>query len=225
MDSILSVLGKHRSRILTALVLFLLFGVGGWFLTPLLLRDLSELLDVHLIQTMVAEALTVRIVLAAVIGAGLTLFLAGLLWLKKPGFCLLCAGLFLCGLAFGRFLLLPQTIRMLLSLLPESFGLHLSVWNYVMFCLLFELLLGCVFGEPIIVWLLYRLHLVSGRSLQSKRKPVYLAMLILLAILTPTQDALTLILSMLPLVLLYELSALVLILAERKNKERAYADA
>ena len=217
MDTVLSVLGKYRSRILTAFALFLVFGVGAWFLTPFLLRDLSGLLDAQLIQTMVAEALTTRIVLAAAIGAGFALLAVGLLWLKKPGFCLIAAALFLCGLAFGRFVLLPQTIRMLLGLLPESFGLHLSVWNYVMFCLLFELLLGCVFGEPIVVWLLYRLHLVSGKALQEKRKPVYLAMLILLAFLTPTQDALTLLLSMLPLVLLYELSALVLILADRRN--------
>lgn len=221
MDTLFQAIAKYRKRIIAALILFLFFGIGAWFLTPMMLIDLSGILDESLIQTMVAEALAARIVLAAAVGACMTLFAASMLWLKKPLLCLIAALLFLTGTTFSRFFLLPQTLRMLLSLLPESFGLHLSVWNYIMFCLLFELLFGVIFWEPVAVWLLYRLHLVSGRILQKKRKPVYLAMLIILAILTPTQDALTLMLSMLPLVLLYELSALILILADRKNGEES----
>ena len=60
------------------------------------------------------------------------------------------------------------------------------------------------------------------RSLRRQRKAVYLLTLILMAILTPTQDALTLLLVMLPFAGLYELSILWLALLGRaKAKEDA----
>ena len=228
MEAFLHALEKYRKRVITAFLVFLSFSLGAWFLTPALLEDAASLLESSLIQTMVAEAMAVRLVLAVAIGAAAALFVLGFLWLKRPRLVLAAALLFLSGLAFGRFLLLPKTLQMLLSLLPEGFSLHLSVWNYALFCLLFELLTGVIFFEPIVVWLLYRLQWITGQSLRNKRKSVYLAMLILLAVLTPTQDALTLLLSMLPLVLLYELSALILMAAQRKRgggKGASHADA
>ena len=219
MDSLLSFLQKHRTRIFLFLGFWLLCSGGFLLLSPLLLADMAGVLGLPLYQTVVGEALAARLLLSLVPGLLVSVFLAAFLWLGKPLAVLTALLLFAGGLLFGRFLLLPNTLKMLTGLLPDGFGLHISVWSCTGFWVLFELLLGLIFEEPVIVLLLYRLRIVTGKALREKRKGVYLAVLILLAILTPTQDALTLLVSMVPVVGLYELSAAFLILLERRKEK------
>lgn len=217
MEGFLSFLEKHRARIFLIFGCWLFASVGFYFVTPEMLADMELVLGYPLYQTVVAEALAARLLLSAIPGLLTAGFLAALCWLKKPLAVLIALVLFCGGLGFGRHVLLPNTLRMLTELLPDGFTLHISVWSCTGFWVLFEVLMGLIFEEPVIVTLLYKLQIVTGKALREKRKAVYLAVLILLALLTPTQDALTLIVAMLPVAGLYELSAAFLIGLEKRE--------
>ena len=120
------------------------------------------------------------------------------------------------GAAFCFALLLPSALRLLTGLLP--FELRLSVKDYVSFCLVMLLLTGLLFEEPLVMYLLYRLGLIKVSFLTENRKKVFLAALIILAVLTPSGDAVTLCAAMLPFVLLYELAILWLLFLDRKKE-------
>ena len=80
------------------------------------------------------------------------------------------------------------------------------------------LLIGLLFEEPLVMYLLYRLGIIKISFLTGNRKKVFLAALIILAVLTPSGDAVTLCVAMLPFVLLYELAIIWLRFLDRKKE-------
>ena len=72
------------------------------------------------------------------------------------------------------------------------------------------------------MYVLYRIGAVRVSFLRKNRGKVFLAALIILALLTPSGDAVTLLVAMLPFVLLYEL-AVVWLKALDRRKERSRA--
>ncbi len=228
MDNLQALASRWRGRIIRLALLFILLAAACYPLSPLLIADLAGLLPGRLYQTMVAEALWARLLLCLAIAATATA--AGLLLLvlkalkqpKAPGWAGLSLLLFSGGAAFARLAVLPPAIPMLAQILGRDYPLHITISGYISFCLLFMIITGLLFQEPLLALILYRAGLVEAQTLRRQRKAVYLLTLILMAILTPTQDALTLLLVMLPFAGLYELSILWLALLGRaKAKEDA----
>ncbi len=226
MTGLAELIRRFRRVIVCFALLFLALAAGGWFLAPGLLGLLSGLMPgEEFYQMAVAEGLWVRVELALLVSALVTLPLIGLYVLRRvrrksmwtvPVAVLL----FALGLAFCARFLLPSTLKLLTGLL--DYARMLSVERYISFCLGMLLVVGLLFEEPLAMYVLYRLGIVKADFLRKNRKKVFLAALIVLALLTPSGDAVTLLVAMLPFVLLYEL-AVVWIRALDRRKERGDA--
>lgn len=229
MENFLQLLNRYRRSVIGLALLFILLAAACYPLSRLMIDDLAGLLPGPLYQTMVAEALWARLMLCLAAAAAVTAFAAALcvrkaLGRRMPGLIILGLALFAAGVTFARLVILPPAIRMLSGILGNGYQLHITMAGYISFCLLFLLIIGLLFEEPLLVQILYRAGLVQADGLRKRRKAVYLLVLIAMAVLTPTQDAVTLLLVMLPFAGLYELSILWLALLARRELRRVNAD-
>jgi sec-independent protein translocase protein TatC len=126
------------------------------------------------------------------------------------------AGVFLSYFAFvyGFYLLVPASIQFLVGFEPAGIKTMLSATNYLDFLILLYFGLVVVFQTPIVVFSVIRSGLVKKSFVTSKRKEIYLAILILSAVLTPTPDPFTMFIMAIPIAVLFELS---LALSRSKN--------
>jgi sec-independent protein translocase protein TatC len=115
--------------------------------------------------------------------------------------------LFVAGVAFCYFVVLPPAIEFLLDFNASEFNTQVRARDYYSFVTLTMIALGLAFQVPVAVLSLVRLEITSVQALRRNRRYAILAIAVLAALL-PTIDPLTLLLEMVPLVLLYELSIL-----------------
>ena len=121
---------------------------------------------------------------------------------------LLAPVLFVAGVLFAYFVVLPPAIKILLGFNADEFQTQLRAREYYSFAALTLVSLGILFQVPIGVLAATRMGLVTPERLRRSRRYAILAIAVLAALL-PTIDPVTMILEMLPLVALYELSILV----------------
>lgn len=115
--------------------------------------------------------------------------------------------LFLFGFAFGIW-----TMRFIVSLFAQTaVGLDMSnLWDISQFfnqVVVSGLLLGFLFQFPVILTVLLRLHVLTRQQLAKQRAYVYTGILIVAAILPPT-DIFSLLFLTIPLFLLFEITLL-----------------
>jgi len=131
---------------------------------------------------------------------------------KKEGKVLLpvCAAtvvLFLLGAAFSYFVLLPAVIKVSVYF-NAQLGLAL-IWTadkYYSMVVWTVMGMGAAFQFPMVIQILIYLELVTVKKLRSIRAIMFLVVLIVSAVITPTPDPVTLFIVALPLYLLYELA-------------------
>jgi sec-independent protein translocase protein TatC len=116
--------------------------------------------------------------------------------------------LFVAGVAFCYFVVLPPAIKFLLNFNASEFNTQVRARDYYSFVTLTLIALGLAFQVPVAILALVRLEVVSVKALRRNRRYAVLVIAILAALL-PTIDPVTLLLEMMPLILLYELSILV----------------
>ena len=116
--------------------------------------------------------------------------------------------LFVGGVLFAYFVVLPPAITVLLGVNADEFNTQLRAREYYSFVSLTLISLGILFQVPIGVLAATRLGVVTVDQLRRGRRYAILAIAVLAALL-PTIDPVTMILEMLPLILLYEASILV----------------
>jgi sec-independent protein translocase protein TatC len=121
---------------------------------------------------------------------------------------LLAPALFVAGVVFAYFVVLPPAIHVLLGFNADEFNTQLRAREYYSFSALTLVSLGVLFQVPIGVLAVTRLGLVTPDQLRRGRRYAILVIAVLAALL-PTIDPITMLLEMLPLVALYELSILV----------------
>jgi len=229
MEGLLRLLTRYRRTAIHLSLFFILLAAACYPLSRIILADLAGLLPGRLYQTMVAEALWTRLKLCLAVSAVLTAAASAICILQRMRrrravyLAALGAALFAGGVAFARLVILPPAIRMLTGILPGDYGQHITMSGFISFCLLFMALIGLLFEEPLAVLVLFEMGLIRGADLGRRRKEVCLAVLIGMAILTPTQDAVTLLLAMLPFMGLYELSVLWLTLLGRRRARQVDA--
>lgn len=115
--------------------------------------------------------------------------------------------LFAAGFAFGLWIM--QLVINLYTQLNSgySIGSFWDVQHFLSQIFFTSFLTGIVFQIPIVVSALIRLHIISREQFASKRKIAYTVLLII-AILLPSTDLLSLVLETLPLFFLFELGLL-----------------
>jgi sec-independent protein translocase protein TatC len=116
--------------------------------------------------------------------------------------------LFVCGAAFGYFVVLERAVQFLQNFNDDSFDILLQAKDYFKFAVLFVAGVGLLFQIPVGVLAVTRLGIFTPRQLAKNRGYVILAIAILAAVATPTPDPFTMTLAMAPLIVLFELSIL-----------------
>ena len=222
--SLMALWSRYRRRMLLMALLFIPLFLLFYAVAPILMDDLASMLGGlgRLFQKAVGEAFLARLALAASCSLVICQFvLIGLVLRRRSPrgvlWTLAGAALFFSGMALARFLLLPNAIRMLLSILSDRFEPRIALFDYMLFCGTFLIIVALLFESPLVIHLLHRLGLVTVKALRANRKRVLLGALILLAVLTPSQDVVTLLLAALPFWLLYEGSIFWLGLMEKRH--------
>ena len=115
--------------------------------------------------------------------------------------------LFVAGLAFAYFVVMPAAVKFLLNFNDEQFRVQVRASDYYSFFSTTELACGIVFQMPLAILAVTRLGIVSVEQLTKNRRYAYLAISIVAAAL-PGVDPVSMLLEMVPLLVLYELSIL-----------------
>jgi sec-independent protein translocase protein TatC len=113
--------------------------------------------------------------------------------------------LFVGGMAFCYFLLLPNALRFLLGFASDVFENQLRASEYIGFVTTFILGMGLIFEMPVLIFALIRVGAVSRAWLSKQRRYVFLLSFVVAAIATPTPDPFNQSLVAIPIYLLFEL--------------------
>jgi sec-independent protein translocase protein TatC len=130
----------------------------------------------------------------------------------KPGerrvvlpFLLMIPLLFIAGVVFAYFVVLPAATSFLLNFNQDDFNIQVRAREYYSFFSLTLVSVGVLFQIPVGILAVTRLGIVTPETLARNRR--YAVLLIaVVAMLLPGTDPVTMLISMLPLLLLFELS-------------------
>lgn len=130
--------------------------------------------------------------------------------------------MFIVGVAFAYFILLPPAITFLVNFGSEIATTQIRLENYVLVVTRLLLAVGLVFELPVMITFLARLGVVSPKWLAEKRKFAFILAFVVGGIITPTFDPINQSLVSIPLILLYEMSIwLARLVYRRKAKPEA----
>ena len=127
--------------------------------------------------------------------------------------------MFIAGLVFGYFILLPPATRFLLTFGSDIATPQIRVGNYISIITRLLLAIGFAFEMPVITTFLVRIGVIKPKWLSDKRKIAFISAFIIAAIITPTFDPINQCLVAVPLILLYELSILLAKLVHKKEAD------
>ena len=111
--------------------------------------------------------------------------------------------LFVCGGLFAYFIIIPVCIRFLLSFSSDAVVAMISVRNYISFVCSFTMIFAAMFQLPLGVMFFSRLGIVTPGMLEEKRRHAIVLMLIVGALITPSDVASQLLVAV-PMMCLYE---------------------
>jgi sec-independent protein translocase protein TatC len=113
--------------------------------------------------------------------------------------------LFIAGVAFGYFLVLPAAAKFLLNFNDSQFNVQVQAKQYYSFFAMTVLACGIVFQVPVGILSVTRLGIVKVEQLTKNRRYAYLVCAVVAAAL-PGVDPISMLLETAPLIILYELS-------------------
>ena len=119
------------------------------------------------------------------------------------------SALFIAGVAFGYFIVLPVGTQFLLGWDTERFDPIITAQSYLPFVTRFLLAFGIVFELPAATYVAAKLELVDAPLLKRYRKHAIILNTVLAAALTPGQDPYSMILMAVPMIVMYEVSIII----------------
>jgi sec-independent protein translocase protein TatC len=126
--------------------------------------------------------------------------------------------LFVMGVAFGYFVVLPSALRFFQNFNSGEFNVLVQANQYYHFAAVTLLAMGLVFQVPVGILAATRAGVVTPKQLRHNRRYAILACGAIAAFLPG--DAITLLLETVPLYLLFEFSVLLATIIERRDKRR-----
>jgi len=136
------------------------------------------------------------------------------------GFVFYSSSLFMLGVLFGYYVITPLSIRFFASYtVSDSIKNMFAVDSFISSETMLTLLAGLVFQLPIIVYILSSLGILTPAFMRKSRRYAVILTLVLAAIITPSPDALTMLVVAMPLYLLYEFSITVSAVVQRRKKK------
>ena len=121
----------------------------------------------------------------------------------------LASALFIAGVAFGYFVVLPIGTQFLLNWDTDRFDPIITAQSYLPFVTRFLLAFGIVFELPAATYVAAKLELVDAPLLRRYRKHAIIVNTVLAAALTPGQDPYSMLLMAVPMIVMYEISILI----------------
>ncbi len=115
--------------------------------------------------------------------------------------------LFLAGIAFAYFAVMPAAVKFLLNFNDNQFNVQVRARDYYSFFSTTMLAGGLIFQLPLAILAVTRLGIVKVEQLRANRRYAYLLIAIIAAAL-PGVDPISMLIEMVPLLVLYELSIL-----------------
>ena len=126
--------------------------------------------------------------------------------------------LFFVGVAFGYFILTPFMVNFYFNYkLSEQIQIMPSFSDYLENLIYTTVGIGVLFQMPLLVMVLARIGIVTGRFLKKYRRHAFVIIIIAAAIITPSTDPFSLTIVTVPLYLLFEAS---IIIASRINRQQ-----
>jgi sec-independent protein translocase protein TatC len=113
--------------------------------------------------------------------------------------------LFIAGVVFSYFVVVPAATEFLLNFNQGEFNIQIRASEYYSFLIVTLIALGLVFQVPMAIVALTRLGIVTPEQLSHNRRYAYLALAVV-AMLLPGTDPVTMLIELLPLLALFELS-------------------
>jgi len=235
-----------RKRIINSLLAIAACAAGGWFLAPKVVAIISVpiqgVLKAHgynaqLYYTGPTDYLGLLVKLSIYIGLVLSspvvlyqvwMFVAPALYKHErsavTGFVFSTVLLFLGGIAFGFYLALPHILGFLVGFQGPVAPL-IRINDYFDLVLLILVALGLVFELPVLIFLLCYFGIVTPKFLVQNTKYAILGITVVSAIVTPTPDALTMLLVMGVMLALYFLGVGIAWISLRKRTQKIAAEA
>jgi sec-independent protein translocase protein TatC len=131
--------------------------------------------------------------------------------------------LFIGGVVFGYFMVLPPAIRFLQNFNTDSFDVLIQAQPYYKFVIMLLVAMGLLFQIPVGILALTRVGIVTTRQLAKNRRYAVLAIAVI-AMLLPGQDPVTMTMMMVPMYVLFEGSILISWLMDRRERRRNAAE-
>jgi sec-independent protein translocase protein TatC len=219
-------LDELRSRIIKVGIAFFGVAIVAWFfrerIFDWLLAPAGDALQGKLNVTGVTEQLFTDMKLALYVGFLLTIpvllyqvwaFVAPAVGDMGRAFTYtiisMASALFIAGVAFGYFIVLPVGTQFLLSWDTQRFDPIITAQSYLPFVTRFLLAFGIVFELPAATYVAAKLELVDAPLLKRYRKHAIILNTVLAAALTPGQDPYSMVLMAVPMIVMYEISILI----------------
>ena len=141
------------------------------------------------------------------------------------GFVFYASALFFIGVLFGYYIVTPLSVRFFATYnVSDVITNYFDVDNYISSVSWLTLLAGIVFQLPMVVYILSSLGIMTPKFMRRTRRYATIIILILAAIITPSPDALTMLVVAAPLFILYEFSIMVSAVVERRKLKREKAE-
>jgi sec-independent protein translocase protein TatC len=134
------------------------------------------------------------------------------------GFVTICSGLFILGVMFGYFVITPFSISFLANYTMKgvngntiggTIGGTASLDSYIGYLTMFTLPIGLVFELPVIIFFLSKIGIVTPAFLKKYRRQIFVILLVVAGIITPSADMVTQLLVFIPLYSLFEIGIIV----------------
>jgi sec-independent protein translocase protein TatC len=239
-----------RKRLINSLIAIGIGAFVGVYVAKYVIRFVTQPMNAalkesnlpqHLIYTHPAGGFNLMITLGIYIGVVLAspvvlyqiwLFVAPALYKHErgaiSGFLFSTVFLFLAGIAFGYFVTLPYMLRFLVKFTVVSLpGIEpmITVTEYFDLTLMVLLGFGLVFELPVLIFFLSIFGIVTPQFLWTNIRYAILVIAIVAAIITPTPDAMTMLIFMAPMIGLYFVGIAVSAVAVRKKNRQLAAEA
>jgi len=124
---------------------------------------------------------------------------------------------FVAGVVFTYVVLLPFSLRYLVSFGGDLAEAQWAIGEYITFVTTLLFWSGVIFETPLIMFFLARLGVITPQFLSKNRKFAIIIIAVLAAVITPTPDPFNMGLVMLPLLFMYEVGILLAKIAYRER--------
>lgn len=124
---------------------------------------------------------------------------------------------FCCGLLFSYYVVLPQTFKFLIAFGAKTEKPMINLSQYFSLAAQLVVTTSLLFELPVVIVLLGCLGILKLETLIKYRKHAHVGLSVVAAVITPMPDAISMILVLIPLCLLFEVSLLMIRFMQRKK--------